>query len=354
MSVIGPRPQLVRDMVFMSDEQRMRHTAKPGLTGLAQVKGRNAVTWEEKLNWDTIQHSRIGKLTSATTSDFIDEYLEAIKDFYKKDMDTDEYLEAFKAMKEYRDIFLDYIKKIYGTISDFGSCMADTFEKLYNTLYDVKTFEPNSLSCRPEDFDLYRLHIWELFVCTVTFMLHVEAYHDINELLVHTYFLRTSPLAGETQPFSYEKLRFYSGIMEEKIKPNASEDLRNKYTLTGHYLCNEREYLPIYSGRKMANADLFLYQVYNGLGLENLTEYHEWFPTCYVYADEYDSIWKRLRSKRFCEKVMPLFGVNKIDSLKERISHCTENRDMRYSRGFAAPASAILSWINLEDIGILP
>lgn len=52
MSIIGPRPQLVRDMVFMSDEQRMRHTAKPGLSGLAQVKGRNAMTWEDKLNWD--------------------------------------------------------------------------------------------------------------------------------------------------------------------------------------------------------------------------------------------------------------------------------------------------------------
>lgn len=52
MSVIGPRPQLVRDMVFMSDEQRMRHTAKPGLSGLAQTKGRNAISWEDKLNWD--------------------------------------------------------------------------------------------------------------------------------------------------------------------------------------------------------------------------------------------------------------------------------------------------------------
>lgn len=52
MSVIGPRPQLVRDMVFMTKEQRARHTAKPGLSGLAQVNGRNAISWEEKLNWD--------------------------------------------------------------------------------------------------------------------------------------------------------------------------------------------------------------------------------------------------------------------------------------------------------------
>lgn len=52
MSIIGPRPQLVRDMVFMTPEQRMRHTARPGLSGLAQTRGRNALSWDAKLATD--------------------------------------------------------------------------------------------------------------------------------------------------------------------------------------------------------------------------------------------------------------------------------------------------------------
>ena len=52
MSLVGPRPQLVRDMVFMTPAQRARHSVRPGLTGLAQVSGRNNITWEQKIEYD--------------------------------------------------------------------------------------------------------------------------------------------------------------------------------------------------------------------------------------------------------------------------------------------------------------
>lgn len=52
MSIVGPRPLLVRDMVFMTKEQRKRHTVTPGLTGLAQANGRNGISWDRKLKYD--------------------------------------------------------------------------------------------------------------------------------------------------------------------------------------------------------------------------------------------------------------------------------------------------------------
>lgn len=93
MSIIGPRPLLVRYLSRYNEEQRHRHDVRPGLTGYAQVHGRNAISWEEKfamdvwytknvkfstdmkILWDTVmcvvRRTGISSETSATMEEFL-------------------------------------------------------------------------------------------------------------------------------------------------------------------------------------------------------------------------------------------------------------------------------------------
>lgn len=84
MAIVGPRPQLVRDMVFMSEEQRQRHNVRPGLTGLAQVSGRNNITWEQKFEYDLqyIEHITLWKDIKVI-------FLTAYKVFKRSDIERD-------------------------------------------------------------------------------------------------------------------------------------------------------------------------------------------------------------------------------------------------------------------------
>lgn len=283
---------------------------------------------------------------------FIDKYIDALRSFYKNCCTEEDYLKSFSEIKIYRDVFLDCINT-FSDLDDFGNIIADEFENLYNSLYNLETFRPAEHSCSNSDFDLFLVHVWELFVCTITYMLHFDMYKDINKLLRHTYFLRSSQLVSETRPCNYTYFRYYSEMLEDRIKPNLPDNLSRKYTLTGHYLVSERAYMPIYTPKSIANADLFLYQVYKGFNIDTLIGNDAWFPTLYVYADMHDSMWKRLCSKAFCEKVMPVFGVTTINDLKEVISKCGGENKFGYT-GTYRKASSILDWIDIENIASLP
>ena len=129
--------------------------------------------------------------------------------------------------------------------------------------------------------------------------------------------------------------------------------MKNKYTLVGDVVCNQREKLPIYTTEAIAEADLFLYQVCNAYDLvENEQAWYRtyWFPTCYIYAQNKSLEWERMKSRRYCQKMEVLFGVDCIEKLKEKIEKCVYDSQMKYSDGWEA-APTILSCIKVEDIG---
>ena len=172
-------------------------------------------------------------------------------------------------------------------------------------------------------------------------------------MLTYTYFLETSIFGGAIKPNNYTAFRHHSRIIEEYYKPKT--EMKNKYTLMGDVICNQREKLPIYTGEAIAEADLFLYQVCNAYELsENEQSWHKayWFPTCYVYVKNMPIEWEKMKSRKYCNKMMVLFGVDSLDDLKKVVSKCTFDSMMKYSGSWHA-APAILDCIKVDDIGTL-
>lgn len=286
-------------------------------------------------------------------SRFLAAYIDVLKAYFEKGVEPERVYEIFLSTKPVRDIFLDFVEIIAETEPDYAEVLAECFEEMYNQLTCIKTFEPNAGSASDSDLDIYRNHMWELFICVIAFMRHMKDYKAINVILTYTYFLETSIFGGSCKPNNYTAFRHHSRMIEDYYKPKT--EMRTKFTLMGHIICNQREKLPIYTEEAIAEADLFLYQVCNAYDLaEDEQSWHGtyWFPTCYVYAKSVPIEWGKMKSRRYCEKMMVLFGVDSLDSLKAVVRKCIFDEKMKYSGSWDA-APAILSCIKVEEIGTL-
>lgn len=96
MSIIGPRPLLVRYLPRYNKEQHRRHEVRPGLTGLAQVKGRNALTWEEKFKYDV---KYVDHITFARDVNIIIETIKIVLNRSGISSGTSETMEEFMGSK---------------------------------------------------------------------------------------------------------------------------------------------------------------------------------------------------------------------------------------------------------------
>lgn len=172
LSVCGPRPQLVRDLTFMTKEQRMRHTAKPGLSGLAQVNGRNAIKWEDKLDWDLkyienvslledlgiilktvktafIKQEGITDGDMATAEDFGDYLLNNGKvsqeDYNNKQMKAKKILNQESDVKEDVKIDRNHHVPFSVAMSVYKSDNPDFFDRALSSITDEQTIKPNEI-----------------------------------------------------------------------------------------------------------------------------------------------------------------------------------------------------------------
>lgn len=280
-------------------------------------------------------------------------YIDIMKTYYEKDATPQRTYEIFLDTKQARDIYLEFVECLAETEKDYAEILAENFEGLFNQLTCIRTFDPNANSASDIELDIFHCHIWELFICVIAYMRYVQDYASINIMLTYTYFLETSIFGGCVKQRNYTAFRYHSRAIEDHYKPTTEE--KNKYTLMGDIICNQREKLPIYTGEAIAEADLFLYQVCNAYDLTDEEQsWHSayWFPTFYVYVKNVPLEWKKMKSRRFCKKMMELFGVEKIDELKIVVGKCTFDENMKYSGSWDA-APAILSSIKVDEIGIL-
>lgn len=301
-----------------------------------------------------IRYSSSELKSKALVNRFLDEHINQLINIYDENCFTGELVfKQFQKTKPVRDCFLEFLDILDNISVDKGVLLSKTFETLYNKLTVINTFQPDSNSANEITLEVYKIYIWELFICCVAYFKYRSDYKTLNGILMNTYFVSTSVFGGMLKPADYTIFRHYSEAIEAEYK--ITTERMKCYTLVGDEICRNREKKPIFDSITLARADLYLYQVYKAFEFypSEYCSYNYWFPALYIYAaqDNVDD-WIRLKSRKYCTQLFELFGVHSLKELKERVSRCSSDKEMRYGNSWRR-AKNILDYVEVDDIGVL-
>lgn len=311
------------------------------------------------LNIETVDFSAIRDITkqiySATEgsskASFLvrkakDEIIEAARLFSLSEVKAydDALLDVIDQLKLLRDITLDYIDALICSGFNLSIIIVQLMEDLYNLLNDTSTRQGNqTYICEG-----YVFFVWELFICITATLLYYEKYAELHLVLMSTYFLKKDQNDSLTACY-YSRFRRTCNTIERICKPKCTNPAL--FTLQADILVH-RERKPILTVDSITNADLLLYQLYSII-IKDGENYHPWFPLTYVYREDKQDMWVRLRSQEYCKKLFPLFGVNTIEELKSQVAESNKLSDkLRFHNCFETPMR-IESSISIDNIGIM-
>ena len=171
----------------------------------------------------------------ALLNQFKIQHIEILKSFFPdNNVDGKKLCDIWMETKPVRDYYLDWLETLLYIDCNMGEMLCDYFENMYNTLLCIKSFDDTREYIHEFELEIYRIYIWEIFICTIAFFRHYEIYDAINVMLSNTYFLIDSEFENNINPSNYTKFRHYSRLIETY---KHTTNMRPYYTLMGHMLC---------------------------------------------------------------------------------------------------------------------
>lgn len=245
-------------------------------------------------------------------------------------------LKKIDKLKIIRDNYLTFLENIINQQQFTSDIIINFFTEIYNYSHIN-----NKNSYNQYEFEHFDFFIWESFISTIAILLHYKKYEEIYNIIHSPYFLKRNSLNQDVDTFDFTRFRRYLYFLEKVCK---SFYKINSYSYSAELLIN-REKKPVITKKNLIEADLLLYR------LGSIDEY-EWFPCLYCCGQSDNNMWIKLKSKSYCKEIFPLFGVNSIEKLKERIAKAQPNNKIRYSKSWDY-ATNILDYIKIEEIATL-